>query len=411
MIVRLRASFLFCILVIGLLFRPAAMFAQAIQNSDSLFQKAQQLAREGNYERSRRLARQVIQEVPDFTDATVLIGRTYAWESKYDSARAVLLPHVEVLPAPAEVLLALTDIELWSKNPLASLRYASLGQAQYPNVVSFDLAKARALRDLHRYREAIQALKAVNVPDNHKVEELLTQLYGSLGNRLRADYRFSYQTDDAPSWQLGSIEYTRLSPKGNFIAKINYADRFEREGVQGELEAYPRLGEKAYAYVGLGASSGMLFPSYRGGAEFYYLLPRQMEVSLGTRALFYPEETVLLYTGHFGIYFSRYWVAFRPFLQQQRNQWKTTATLQLRRYFKHADEFLSLKLVKGSTPFTQVTIEEMRRLNASGIGLEGQLRLGQRFLLGSSFLFEYEEYRPSSYRSRYTTGISVDYKF
>ncbi len=414
MIKNLRTTLRLLLFIPVFILSANSLSAQVTVNTDSLFKEAQQLARQGKYKNSRLVAKQVLQAAPFYTDAAILIGRTYAWESNYDSAKVVLLPLVNTTPPNTEALLALADVELWAGNAQLSLGYAEKGLQQAPASLPFSLAKARAQRNLQQTQEASATLQAIlkTSPNNPEALRLLEQLEaGTRANRLSAAYQITTFNEDMPNWQLGTLEYSHFNPKISYVARVNAAERFEQKSMQGELEAYPRFNQKTYAYFNLGVSDGKLFPEYRVGAELYRVLPQRFETSLGTRVLFYSEETVMLYTGHIGKYFSKYWASFRPYLQRQNNEWQTTGILQLRRYFRHEDEFLTLTLATGSTPLVQVGFEEINRLNANRAGLEGQFRLSPQFLLGGLFMFEYEEYQANNSRNRFTSGITAHYKF
>lgn len=388
--------------------------AQGVVNTDSLLQVAQRFAEQKNYTAARQQARIVLQQAPQYEDASLLIGRTYAWEKKYDSARVVLQPLLTASASPQYVLFALAQVELWSGDAGASLDYAEQGLRYEPNSNDLILAKVYAMRDLEQYKEASAFVSAAlkDSPANQGLLEVQEQLQElSQVNRVSLNYQLSTFNQDIANWQLATIQYSRKTAVGTFAGKLNLAERYGQRAVQGELEAWPRLTEKAYLYLNLGVSDSDIFPDYRGGAEFYHLLPYHTEASLGLRSLVYNDETVWLYTGHVGKYFHKYWAAFRPFLQYQKNEWQVTNTLQVRRYFRHSDEFITLSLSKGSTPVEQVALQEIRRLDARKVGLEGQFRLRKQLLLGGLLQFEQEEYSENDTRNRFTSGLSLQYKF
>ncbi|MFD2515341.1 YaiO family outer membrane beta-barrel protein [Pontibacter locisalis] len=393
---------------------PGITNAQAGLNTDSLMQVAQQLVVQKKYENARKQARKVLEQAPEYTDAALLIGRTYAWEKNYDSARVVLVPLLQTASSKEEVLLVLSSVELWAGEAKSSLLYAEQGLSVAPGSPDLALAKVLALRDLQKYKEATAFIHTAlkNTPTDERLLDLQNQLADlSRSNQLGISFQLTSFDQDISNWQLGTIQYTRKTAKATFAGKINYAERFGKKALQAELEAWPRLNEKTYAYLSVGASDSEIFPAYRAGAELYRILPHQMEASLGLRTLAFEQETVLLYTGHFGVYFHKYWAAFRPFVQFQHSNWQATGILQVRRYFRHSDEFVSLSLSKGSTPSEQVALQEIKRLDASRIGLEGQIRLGSRYLLGGLMQYEKEEYAENSTRNRFTSGLSFHYKF
>lgn len=404
----------FCVCLFFLLFSGSLRAQVPVVNADSLLKQAQELAYQGKYNFSRQLSRQVLQAVPAYTDATLLIARTFAWEQQYDSARVLLLPLLQKAPAKEETLLLLADIELWSHAPEKALRYSNSGLAATSDAVPFLLRKARALYALEDYESAAATLDILlkQEPENKEAREIDDKVQQAFrANILKAVYQITTFDENLASWHLGALEYTHHTSGGKYLARVSYAQRYGDKSMQGEFDAYPQLSKKTYAYLNVGASDRKLFPSYRTGAELYHLFPHMVEASLGARGLFFPNETVVLYTGSVGKYFPKNWVSFRSFLQQTNNQWQTTGILQLRQYLKTEEVYITLVLARGSLPSEQIGFQEISRLSASRAGLEGQFRLGKQYLMGGSFTYEYEEYMKASFRSRYTIGLSVLNKF
>lgn len=391
---------------------PAA--AQEPVNADSLFIKAQDQVRSGNFEASRQLLKQVLLVAPEYTDAAIMYGRTFAWQEKFDSARIILEPlHIKE-PMNTAVLSALADVELWAGNPEKAINYADKGLQTEKDALPLILVKARALQQIQAYNEATLVLTHLLKlePGHAEASKLLSQIKDeAAANLIRADYQVTTFSKDFEAWQLGSLEYTRIKANSKYLARFSFADRYDLRSVQFEIDAYPRLNDKIYLYLNAGFSDSKLFPEYRAGAEIFYMLPAKFETSVGARVLSFPEDQVIMYTGHIGKYFKKHWVSFRPFIQQSEGDWQTTGVVMVRQYFSHTDNYITLIMARGSTPLTQVGFEEIGRLGSSRLGLESQFRVGENFLAGGVFSFEYEEYLPDSFRNRFTFGLSVQRKF
>ncbi|MEJ8800570.1 YaiO family outer membrane beta-barrel protein [Pontibacter sp. H249] len=408
----MRNSQIVKLLAITLFLIAGSVSAQTSVNVDSLFQQAQKAAQQGNYQQSRKLASQVLQAAPNYTDAAILIGSTYTWEQKYDSARIVLKPLLTTAPSRADLYLALSQLSLQSKEqPDVILAYANQGLALAPQSQELMQYKIEALIQLKKYKEAGQMLESLPVKSRYydNAKTLLQNL--ARVNSLQTEYQYATFSTDIPDWHLASLEYTRLIKPGSISARVNYANRFEQQALQGEVDFWPRLSEKTYLYLNAGFSSSELFPDYRAGLEVYRKLQQSFEVSVGTRALVYPQQTVWLYTGHIGKYWGKYWASFRPFIQQHQGEVQTTGILQLRRYLKDETQHFTLTLAKGSTPTNQVGLQEINRLDASRVGIESRFRLGSSFYWGALLQYEYEELSKESARNRYTTGLSLQYRF
>ena len=79
-------------------------------------------------------------------------------------------------------------------------------------------------------------------------------------------------------WDGISLSYSRRTKTfGSVIARLNYANRFLSPGYQFELDAYPSLGKKMYAYLNVGYSADAIFPEYKWSASIYRNLGRAFE--------------------------------------------------------------------------------------------------------------------------------------
>ncbi|GAB3203922.1 YaiO family outer membrane protein [Pontibacter aydingkolensis] len=398
--------------VISFVIVAGTVSAQSTVNADSLLQQAQQAAQQGNYNTSRKLARKVLVVAPAYTDAAILIGNTYTWEQKYDSASAVLKPLLATAPSHAEVYLALAQLGLRSKeHPEVILSYVDKGLAIAPQSQELLEYKIGALIELKKYKEADQLLESLT-EKGITYKNIKAQLHNLASiNSIRTEYQYATFNTNIPDWHLASLEYTRLIKPGSISGRVNYANRFEQQALQGELDFWPRLNDKTYLYLNAGFSASKLFPDYRAGLEVYRKLPLNMEVSLGARTLVYSNETIWLYTGHIGKYWGKYWAGIRPFIQQQHRKVQATGIIQLRRYLIDEDQHLTLTLAKGSTPATQVGLQEINRLDASRVGIESRFRLGNSCYWGALLQYEHEELSKESSRNRYTTSFSLQYRF
>ncbi|WP_242917612.1 YaiO family outer membrane beta-barrel protein [Pontibacter liquoris] len=385
-----------------------------ILHPDSLFRQAQQMAYHGKYAESRQLSRKLLRAVPAYTDATLLLARTFAWEHHYDSARFILSPLLSTTPPNEEALLIAVDMALWSHKPDEALHYVQAGLEANPTSAPLLLGKARAQYERQEYAAAEAILTGLlqQDPGNTDVRQVWEKVQQARKVHLvQASYQLTTFDQQLSPWHLGALAYTRQTASGKYLARVSYARRYGNQSMQGEVDAYPQLSKTTYAYLNVGASDEKLFPAYRTGAELYHLFPHKVEASLGARALFFQNETVVLYTGYVGKYFRKQWVSFRPFLQRQNSSWQTTGILQFRQYLRHEDEHFTLVLARGSVPFVQVGLEEISRLSASRAALEAQLRVGNSCLLGGMFSYDYEEISSGSFRNRFTTGLTVQYRF
>lgn len=147
---------------------------------DSLYFAARALAFDQKYKECRMVARYALRNSPNYHDVRVLIGRTYAWSSQYDSA---VLHFDEVLRRNSnhlDVYCAYSDVAYWNDRPETSLYMAAKGLQIHPE--SLELM-ARTARGYLENGDIVSAKayirKVLNVDPNHS---MALQLKGQLTN-------------------------------------------------------------------------------------------------------------------------------------------------------------------------------------------------------------------------------------
>jgi tetratricopeptide (TPR) repeat protein len=66
----------------------SCVIAQDTTSADDLFQTARKAAfKENNYSKAKDYCNKILETSPQYIDATVFLGRLYAWSKQYDSAR------------------------------------------------------------------------------------------------------------------------------------------------------------------------------------------------------------------------------------------------------------------------------------------------------------------------------------
>jgi YaiO family outer membrane protein len=154
-------------------------------------------------------------------------------------------------------------------------------------------------------------------------------------------------------WHLVSAEYIRQVKKSSLIGRVNYAHRFATSAVQAEVEAYPVLSRKVYAYLNVGYSPGkMLFPSFRSGISLYFSLPAAFEVEAGARYLYF-DQPIYIYTASIGKYYKKYWFNASAFLSPQNSNISVSWFLKSRYYLNDKD-YIMLLLGSGISPDNRI---------------------------------------------------------
>lgn len=413
---------------------------QDTTNVDDMFQKARNLAFNGKRAEARKICYDILKKHPDYYDVRVLLGRTYEWDSKPDSAR-MELKKVTNKEYYEDAYSAMTDLETWENRPDSALVYLNELLKHNPNNVNYLLKKARLLIKKGNEKEAIDILKQIldNIePANIEAKELLESLkFAKMLNRIAVGWANEYfdesslfNADWKRNWNVYSVEYAhRFIPFGSVLLRTNLGTFNDDPTIskQFEVDAYPGITKHDYLYLNYGFAPGDdYFPRHRIGFEWYHSFPRAIEASLGLRYLqFYGlsnVSNVYIYTASVGKYVGNYWFDLRTFITPDRVLNKTSNKINkntsmsflfiARKYFQTSNDYLSLSIGAGASPKKYENSDFIEVDNRQSITL-GYQRVIHRIFLGASFGVVHEQYSrtPSIYRNEFDTSVKVGYYF
>lgn len=341
--------------LLGLLLIPAFSIAQENYSTDELFSKAREQAFEKkNYPEAIKLTKEALQKSPDYTDISVFLGRLYTWSDQIDSARMVFKRLDERHVENEDFYLAYASLEYWNDQPQQALAIVDKGLTYSPNSEDLLYLKARIDYSEDKYEDADKTLsRLLALNTKHTEGRALAkriQEYTSK-NALGLSYNFSHfdkQFED--NWHIISASYRRRTAIGSVIFKTNYANKFASNGLQFELEAYPRISKMFYMYVGAGYSNHVgIFPNYRSGASLYANLPKSFEGELGFRQLYF-SSNLFMYTASVGKYYQNYWFNLRTFITPADKNVSHSYTGTVRYYTGGANDYLSFMAGTGISP-------------------------------------------------------------
>lgn len=329
------------------------LFSQ-IQNVDSVFKVAQSLAFSKQYNESITLCKQILATTPKYQDAQVLLGRVYFWNNNTDSAIVTLNQCINSNPY-TDAFIALSDIQRFTNKPSEALITAQKGLSFSPTNEELQIRKVKALIDLKVYSSAFSfADSVVQINNNNELRQLIENIkFLKSKNILTVSYDFDYfDKQFTEPWHLVSVGYSRRTKDlGIVTLRANIANRYNTNGTQIEMDAYPRLGKKMYLYLNGGYSESYIFPYYRAGASVYRNFKRAFEGELGVRFLHFTQstQTTVLYVGSIGKYYRKFWFSFRPtfIAPTSVNNWGQSYALITRYYLKTTFDYVTLTLGYG----------------------------------------------------------------
>lgn len=330
-----------------------------IENVDSSFQMARALAASSKYSESILLCKKILEKSPKYQDVQVLLGRAYFWNNQPDSAILVLSESITSNPY-LDAYLALSDIQRLDSKLIDALKTSEQGLLFFPSSEKLFIRKIKALSELEDYNEAYPIVDSL-IGKNKKNSELRQLAESIKMKRSKNIFSISYDYDyfdkqfNAP-WHTISTSYGRQTKYlGRIITRANFGNRFASNGAQIELDAYPTLGKKMYAYINAGYSPSTIFPTYRSGISIYRNFPRAFEGELGLRILYFSNATIL-YVGSIGKYTGNFWFSARQtFISfENGNKFSPSYSFITRYYGKTTYDYITLTLGYGLTPDDRV---------------------------------------------------------
>ncbi len=224
---------------------------------------------------------------------------------------------------------------------------------------------------------------------------------------IAADYEYSHFFEGPDPWQLASFSVGHKTSHGSIIGRANFARRFGNQGIQGEVDAYPRLGKNVYGYVNVGYSEANVFPHWRSGAEVFASLAQAWEASLGYRQLRFGGAPTTLYTGSVGKYSGNWWTSLRPFIRKKDQGLASSLGLTVRRYTIDGDNYLGATLSGGSSPTDRIDPSQLAQTRSWSAGVQGSWTFQPRRTMNWSLGYDKETLANRNQRRRFDTSIGI----
>lgn len=339
------------------------MAQQPVRDPDAAFRTARELAFQGDHPAARDTLEQILLQYPEYTEVHTFLANTYRWEGDHERARKHFNRITSRERGHEEVWVAAIQNELQAGNVSIALGLANKALLYLGENTAVQQLRAQVRS---RNQEGVTPGKAEEMRD---FKNML-----SVANRLEA---FDQYYDPMV---YTSLEYQRSTKFGKVVPRVRYSNRFDINGVQYELDLYPRISKTFHGYVNYGYSDSELFPGHKGALELYANLPKAMEASLGARYLAFPETVATLLTGSFGLYRGNYYLSFRPYFVMLGNRKPGgSGTITARKYLSDALNYVGLNVSYGYSP-------ELRQLQ-SGTVLVAETLL---FLESQQVLLEYQ---------------------
>ncbi|MFY7911006.1 MAG: YaiO family outer membrane beta-barrel protein [Emticicia sp.] len=324
-------------------------------SADELFAQARTSAFiNKSYTQAIRLSKQALAINPEYTEVAVFLGRVYTWNGQKDSAMVILRNVLSKDSQNEDASLALGNLYYWNSQNNDALEVINNSLRIHQNSEELKFLKANVLVNMRHWKEADSLVNNLLVikTKNPQVRALANRIRENLTqNMVNVSYGFINFDKQFPNpWHLFSIDYGLRTNIGLFFGRLNYANRFNKDGLQLELDAYPQISKNIQAYLSGGyATQFGVFPKYRAGASLYFTMPKGFETEVGFRYLNFGNST-WIYTASLGKYYRKFWFNFRTYLSPESSKISSSYAFLTRYYYGGVDDYFSLRLGTGLSP-------------------------------------------------------------
>jgi len=391
-------------------------------SSDGLLVAARKAAFDNkDYERAKKYLYHALSLSPGYADIKIFLGRIHTWSDNLDSARFYFNDVLKADPGHEDASVAYGDMEFWNNNNEKAFDIVSAALQLHPASEELLIRKAKILNNMRRYTEAdIAVQEALRINRNNsdarslanKIKELSTK------NKIGLSYDYVYfDKQFSDPWHLVSFDYTRRTGIGSITGRVNYANRFTENGVQYELESYPRISKTFYSYISVGYSQNVgVFPEWRGGFSLYINLPKSYEADLGIRYLKFSGDPTLIYTAYLGKYYKSWLLGARTYITPSTftNIVSASYTASARYYYGSADDVMGISVGYGISPddrFNSIQIDSKERLVSYKAGLTFKKKVSKFNVISIDGTWFSQEYLPQTKGNQYQFSLGWLYRF
>jgi YaiO family outer membrane protein len=382
--------------------------------SDRLFEMARKAAfDEKNYPLAIHLNQSALVKSPGYSDIRVFLGRIYTWSDKVDSARQSFDYVLENNPENTDAYVAYSDLEYWNDRTEIALQYAERGLKYNPKSKELIYRKAKILNALNRPAEASKAIEdLLRIDPKHADGRLLSARLRDAVSKYKIGISYDYTYFDKQfkdPWHNASFDFSRRTNIGSIGAHLNFANRFTRDGLQYEIDGYPKLFKNIYSYVAFAYSDDVgVFPKYRGGFSLYANLPKSYEAEVGFRYLYFSDAT-WIYTAALGKYYGSWLFTGRTYLTPGNSSISHSYNATARYYYKGADDFFGFNIGTGISPddrLSSILLNNVVKLISHRASAELRRAFNKKYIVGLNLGWINREYLPKTKGNQIEAGLS-----
>jgi YaiO family outer membrane protein len=342
--------------------------------NETSYAKAHSLAYNGKHRPAKEILLQVVSKDPKNIDARALLASTYSWSAQYTKARDEFNEIISKERNNSAIWISAIKNELYANENATALGLAGKALAYLKSNAEVERLRAIAMERIQNKKHPElgwyntesplktkksskkKSKKEVTPEKNDEKLEVSNEAKTpvakeALNNRIAIRNAFTVFDQRYDPAIYSSISLRRQTLAGSIIPRINYSNRNGVNGLQYDLDFYPKFSKRFYAYLNYGYSNSSIYPNHKVGGDLYVNLPGAMEFSAGGRYISFATRSTSVLTNSIGHYRGNYYFSLRSYIRpKEDNLIGVSGNLLIRKYLKDAENFMGINVGMGFSP-------------------------------------------------------------
>tara|TARA_R110002096_G_scaffold415994_1_gene618187 strand:- start:848 stop:2125 length:1278 start_codon:yes stop_codon:yes gene_type:complete len=421
----------------------AGIYQGTGQDTDDNFDTAYALAYEGKTNTAHNMLYVLVNKPATDVETSLLWASTLSWRGDYDLARSSFNTILSKTKNNREAWISAIKNELYAKNYATALGLSNKALVHIENDEEIIRLQAIATDGVNglSYAEdgwynVDSAVKtklvvtkkqkptvAKSIEDkNEELKRKTPVTEEKLKNSVMVNSSVTFYDQRFDPITTSSIAFKRQTLYGSIIPRINNSNRVGKNGIQLDIDLYPKIAKGFYAYVNYGYSESDLYPNHKVGGDIYYNHKSGFEFSGGGRLINFATRDVKSITNSLGYYKGNYYFSLRSYITPESNNLtNVSGNLLVRKYLKDAENYMGFNVGYGFSPelrqFTsgdQLLAETLLYIESQRLSFEYQFTSKNNlsaYRTNVGVLRQEQSFDPGSYFYSISAGLTYEFNF
>ena len=326
------------------------------------YEEAYKLAYGGDTKSAQNLLEELVSKEPKNKEAKELLARTFSWSGQYDKARPNFNALLSEEKDNPNLWIAAVKNEIYAGANSTALGLANKGLRHVQSAV-LERLRVLAVKGVENTKyEKIGWYNTTEIKKGRKkgkskknagseTAKEQTEEKEELKNRIGFSNTVTVFNERYDPMFFSSISFKHKTRFGSIIPRINYSSRVGKQGVQYDIDMYPKFAKGFYAYLNYGYSDASIYPKHKMGGDIYMSLPGSFEFSAGARHIITRTRTVTGISNSFGHYRGNYYLSLRSLVTPKPDGLtRVSGNLLVRKYSRDSENYMGFTVGVGISP-------------------------------------------------------------